>query len=214
VSRRTAGRLAVVSVPAAGAVEEVAVPASSEPATAEVGRSRLPGLGARFLASLSSEAGRRGWTEVETLGLIVAAEERCALWVVAARSFHRQPRVMAWRTGRLVQAAGGLDAVVAAAAAAPARMAVCLAAVSAPAGSPAPPVLAALREAGARVGRVDDGLAATLRLPWAVEVLIAPALAPESLAGLRERISSAPRCAWCRLPVLGSSCSRCRRGGE
>ncbi|MGN6380327.1 MAG: hypothetical protein ACTHNU_15340 [Gaiellales bacterium] len=161
------------------------------------------------MASLADEAGRLGWTAVETAGLLAAAEERCALWILTGRRLHREPRVCRWRNGRLTDAEGGVEALAAAAAGAPARTSVCLAAVS---GRRRPPrsIISTLARSGARIGRVTGGVADELEVTWAVEVLIAPALAPRGMAGLRERIAAAPRCAWCRIPVLGSSCPRCR----
>jgi hypothetical protein len=173
-------------------------------------RSHLPGLATRYLSSLAADAGRRGWSEGEMLGLLAAAEERCALWAVTARPLRRGPRVSRWVSGRWIDAAsGGLDEVTAAAVSAPSRVAVCLAAVSGP---KLPPrrLVAALERGGVQIGQVRPGLAGDLGAPWTIEVLVAPALAPGGLAGLRERIASAPRCAWCRIPVLGSSCPRCR----
>jgi hypothetical protein len=172
-------------------------------------RSQLPGLAARYLSSLAADAGRRGWSDGETLGLLAAAEERCALWAVTPRSLRHVPRISRWVSGRWTDAACGLDDVTAAATCAPSRMAVCLAAVSGPKLPPSR-VVARLERCGAQIGQVSAGLAGDLATQWAIEVLVAPALAPAGLAGLRERIASAPRCGWCRLPVLGSSCPRCR----
>jgi hypothetical protein len=172
-------------------------------------RPQLPGLGARYLSSLAADAGKRGWSDGEMLGLLAAAEERSALWAVTARRVKRGPRVCRWVSGRWVDATGGLDEVTAAAVSAPSRAAVCLAAVSGPR-MPPRRVLAPLEQSGAQIGRVRPGLVGDLGGPWVIEVLVAPALAPSGLAGLRERIASAPRCAWCRIPVLGSSCPRCR----
>ena len=172
-------------------------------------RPHLPGLAARYLSSLAADAGRRGWSEGEMLGLLAAAEERCALWAVTARPLRRGPRVSRWVSGRWIDASGGLGEVTAAAVSAPSRVAVCLVAVSGPK-MPPRRLVAPLERGGAHVGQVHPGLAGELGAPWAIEVLVAPALAPGGLAGLRERIASAPRCAWCRIPVLGSSCPRCR----
>jgi hypothetical protein len=63
----------------------VAGPAEDE----AVFRSRLPGLGARFLAALAADVGRRGWRAGEARGLLAAAEERCGLWVLAPRPLGR-----------------------------------------------------------------------------------------------------------------------------
>jgi hypothetical protein len=174
-------------------------------------RPGIPGLGTRFLAGLERDVTGLGWTSAETLGLLAAAEERCGLWVAAPRRLSTAVRVLVWRSGRFVPAAGGLSELKSAAAAAPSGLGLCLVAASGT-GDPPRSLLSALQPAAERAGRVADGVAAQLRVPWAVELLIAPALGPAALAGLRERINSAPRCAWCHVPVLGSSCSRCRGG--
>jgi hypothetical protein len=183
-------------------------PAAGSPGETAPFRAQLPGLGGRFLAALQADTRRMGWTEAETVGLVAAAEERCALWVIAGRSLGRRPRVLRWRAGRLTGEPDGLDAVHAASLSAAPRLSVCLAAGS----GRRPPrhLLETLEAAGARVGRVDGGLAASLDVAWAVEVLVAPAMPVGALPGLRERIAAAPRCAWCRTPVLGRSCPRCR----
>jgi hypothetical protein len=104
-------------------------------------------------------------------------------------------------------------ALTRAAASAPAGSAVVLAAAS---GRHRPPAaaLAALQRTGVPTGRLADGLASELDVPWALELLLAPLLAPAALAALRERIAAAPRCGWCRTPVLGSACRRCGGAGE
>ena len=155
---------------------------------------------------------RLGWTPAETLGLLAAAEERCGLWVVTPR------RLVAPRCGCRPGGRAGscgwraaFSSWLRAAAAAPSGLGVCLLAVSGP-GDPPRWLLSSLLPAAGQAGRVADGVAEQLGVSWAVELLIAPALGPAALAGLRERISAAPRCAWCHVPVLGSSCSRCRGG--
>jgi hypothetical protein len=206
VSARPARRLTVVEHEA----ETGRAPAAPEALdTHPPYRPQLPGLGARYLSSLAAEAGRRGWSEGEMLGLLTAAEERCALWAVTPRRLRRSPRVSRWVSGRWTDMVGGLDEVTAAAGAAPSRVAVCLAAVS---GRKMPPrrLVAPLERRGAQIGRVSPGVAGDIGVSWTIEVLVARALAPGGLAGLRERIASAPRCDWCRIPVLGSSCPRCR----
>ena len=199
-------RLAVASTRA----HECGQPAAGDPVGGSH-RSGFPGLGARFLGALEADVVRLGWTPAETLGLLAAAEERCGLWVVTPRRLSTAVRVSAWRSGRFVRVAGGILELAGAAAAAPSWLGVCLLAVSGP-GNPPRSLMSSLLPAVGQAGRVADGVAEQLDVPWAVELLIAPALGPAALAGLRERISAAPRCAWCHVPVLGSSCSRCRGG--
>jgi hypothetical protein len=166
---------------------------------------RLPGVAARYLQGLAAHTTARGWTRAETLGLLAAVEERMAVWLLRPR---RLGRVLAER-----QPAGPSDlgAAVSEIAIAGSRGGVGLAAVS---GRRAPvPLLRQLGLAGARIGRVDGGAAAELGLRWAVEVAVVPALAPAGLASLREQIAVAPRCSWCRVPVLGTSCRRCLGAG-
>ena len=176
-------------------------------------RSGLPGLGARFLAALAADAGRRGWSAGELHGLLAAAEERCRLWVFMPRRLGRTPRAAVWRSGCLMELEGGPKALAGILRATAAGSAVCIAAAS---GDRRPPaaMLARLERAGVPVGWIADGLAEEHGAAWAVELLAAPALGPAALAGLRERIAVAPRCGWCRTPVLGSSCPRCRGAGE
>lgn len=199
---RAAARLAVASVGAHTA--------AGEPGGGSH-RPGVPWLGARFLAALEADVARLGWTPAERLGLLVAAEERCGLWVATPHRLSTAVRVSIWRRGRFVRVAGGRSELAGAAAAASAGLGMCLLAVSGP-GDPPRSLLSPLLPLASEAGRVADNVALQLGVPWAVELLIAPVLGPVGLAGLRERISSAPRCAWCHVPVLGSSCSRCRGG--
>jgi hypothetical protein len=73
-------------------------------------------------------------------------------------------------------------------------------------------VIDAVRVDGVQMGWLDGGLAASLRVPWTMELLVAPALPAGSLMALRERIASAPRCDWCGVPMLGADCNRCLAG--
>ena len=172
----------------------------------DVYATRVPGFGARYLQGLAVHTAARGWTRTETLGLVAAVEERMAVWLLRPRRLGRgaladrhpggtgNPR----DASREIALAGG-------------RGGLGLAAVS---GARAPvALLRDLAAAGARVGRIDGGAAAELGLRWAVEVAIVPVLASGTLASLREQIAVAPRCGWCRVPVLGTSCRRCLGGG-
>ena len=62
---------------------------------------------------------------------------------------------------------------------------------------------------GAHTASMDRGLAAALGARWAVELLVAPAIPAGSLVGLREQITAAARCGWCRAPLTGPTCRRC-----
>jgi hypothetical protein len=56
---------------------------------------------------------------------------------------------------------------------------------------------------------MERGLAASLGARWTVEMLVAPAIPSGSLVALREQVATAPRCSWCRAPLIGSTCRRC-----
>jgi hypothetical protein len=89
---------------------------------------------------------------------------------------------------------------------------VCVGAVS---GTGAPRrIVEAVGGDGVQLGWLDGGLAASLRVAWTVELLVAPALPGGSLMALRERIASAPRCSWCGVPMLGADCTRCLPGAR
>jgi hypothetical protein len=167
---------------------------------------RTPGFGARYLQGLAVQAAARGWSRTETLCLIAAVEERMAVWLVRPRRLGRGALAE-----RLPGGTGAACDAIREIALAGARGGIGLAAVSgrrAPAG-----FLRDLDNAGARLGRIDGGAAAELGVRWAVEVAIVPVLAPGALASLREQIAVAPRCGWCRVPVLGTSCRRCLGAG-
>jgi hypothetical protein len=162
---------------------------------------RVPGFAARYLQGLAAHTAARGWARAETLGLVAAVEERTAVWLLRPR---RLGRVVA---ERYPGGAGDLSAAVREIALAGSRGGLALAAVS---GGRAPASL--LRElglTGARIGRIDRGAASRLGLRWAIEVAVVPVLAAGGLASLREQIAVAPRCGWCGVPVLGTSCRRC-----
>jgi hypothetical protein len=168
----------------------------------DVYAARVPGFGARYLQGLAVQAASRGWTRTETIGLVAAVEDRMAVWLLRPSRCGRRARAE-----RYPGSDGGARDAVREIARAGARGGICLAAVS---GGRAPATLVRdLDRAGARIGRIDAGAAAELGLRWAVELAIVPALGPGALASLREQIAVAPRCGWCRVPVLGTSCRRC-----
>jgi hypothetical protein len=183
---------------------------------------RLPGIGGRYLAGLAAHAQEQGWQGPEVAALLDAVEDRASMWVVS-------PSAAALRRAGLLESGGGRtacarwcarrwrqvpvdpDALARVAAAGRAR-AVCVGAVS---GSGAPRrVVSAVGADGVQLGWLDGGLAASLRVQWTVELLVAPALPGGSLMALRERIASAPRCSWCGVPMLGPDCTRCLPGNR
>jgi hypothetical protein len=183
---------------------------------------RLPGIGARYLAGLAVHAHERGWQSPEVSALLDAVEARASMWIVSpsAAALRRAGLLQTgggrkacarWTAGRWTQAPVDPDALARVAAAGRAR-AVCIGAVS---GSGAPRrIVAAVGAEGVQLGWLDGGLAASLRVPWTVELLVAPALPGGSLMALRERIASAPRCSWCGVPMLGADCTRCLPGSR
>jgi hypothetical protein len=181
---------------------------------------RLPGIGGRYLAGLAAHAHEQGWLAPEVAALLDAVEGRASMWIVSpsAASLHRAGLIESgggrracarWSAGRWSQVAVDPEVLASVAAAGRAR-AVCAAAVS---GTGAPErVIDAVRVDGVQMGWLDGGLAASLRVPWTMELLVAPALPAGSLMALRERIASAPRCDWCGVPMLGADCNRCLAG--
>jgi hypothetical protein len=181
---------------------------------------RLPGIGGRYLAGLATHAHEQGWQGPETATLLDAVEGRASMWVVSPsaaalrragllRSGGSRQACARWSAGRWRQAPVDPDALARVAAAGRAR-AVCVGAVS---GTGAPRrIVDAVGGDGVQLGWLDGGLAASLRVPWTVELLVAPAVPGGSLMALRERIASAPRCTWCGVPTLGPDCTRCLPG--
>jgi hypothetical protein len=182
---------------------------------------RLPGIGGRYLAGIAAYAHGHGFGAPEAAALLDAVEERSAMWVVCPsaaalrragliqRGHGRRRACARWSAGRWSQVQLDVSALAAVAAAGGAR-AVCAAAVS---GTGAPQHLVeAVHVEGVRLGSLAGGLAASLGVPWTVELLVAPALPGGSLMALRERIASAPRCGWCGVPMLGGDCRRCLPG--
>jgi hypothetical protein len=183
---------------------------------------RLPGIGGRYLATLAADAHGRGWAPLEVSALLDAVEDRSTMWVVCpsaaalrragfvGRRLGLPTRTCArWSAGRWSRA--GADPGSLRAVAGVARPGVvCVSAVS---GRGAPARLAAaVAGPGIRSGRVEAGLAAALGVPWAIELLLAPALPPGSLMAARERLAAAPRCGWCGVPIPTGRCRRCQPG--
>jgi hypothetical protein len=182
-----------------------------DPAFSEPDRGgRLPGIGARFIAGVLAEATTEGWRETELSGLAAAAEERSLLWLLtpATRPW-RTPEIRRWQARRFVPSDQDLRSLVLTAAAACDRS-VCLVGVSG-GGRGADSISAKLAAVGARVGRVESGVADALQVRWAVELMVAPLLTNDALRALRDVMASAPRCGWCGVPVLGNRCLRCAR---
>jgi hypothetical protein len=184
---------------------------------------RLPGIGGRYLAGIAAYAHGRGFGALEAAALLDAVEERSAMWVVcpSAAALRRAGLIEGghgrcsacarWSSGGWSRVPLDVSALAAVAAAGGAR-AVCAAAVS---GTGAPErLVAAVRADGVRLGTLGGGLAASLGVPWTVELLIAPALPGGSVMALRERVASAPRCGWCGVPMLGADCRRCLPGAR
>ena len=177
------------------------------PTEAEHG-SRLPGIGARFVAGVLAEATREGWGQTELAGLVTAAEERSALWLVTPGAGRRRtPEIRRWQSSRFVRSDQDLRSLVLTAAAVRDHN-VCLVGISGRSRR-ADAIAAKLAAVGARVGRVEVGVADAIDLGWAVELMIAPRLTRDALSSLRDVMASAPRCGWCGVPVLGNRCRRC-----
>jgi hypothetical protein len=182
---------------------------------------RLPGIGGRYLVGIDAHIEAAGWSPAERAALLQAFEARAVMWIHAApaaalrraglvplRRTARGTAAIRYASGRWTAAAMPAAAGVAEiAAAAHARGAMSALAVSGAARSDT--LLAAARDAGARTAAMPAGLAAAIGARWAVELLVAPALPPGSLVGLRERVATAAPCDWCGVPVLGTVCGRC-----
>jgi hypothetical protein len=183
---------------------------------------RLPGIGGRYLAGLAGHAHEQGWQGTEVAALLDAVEGRASMWIVSPSSAAlrragllesggSRKACARWSSGRWSQAPLDPEALARVAAAGRAR-AVCVGAVS---GTGAPRrIVEAVGADGVQLGWLDGGLAASLRVAWTVELLVAPALPGGSLMALRERIASALRCSWCGVPMLGADCTRCLPGAR
>lgn len=183
---------------------------------------RLPGIGGRYLAGVASHVADHGWTAEEAGALLTALEDRCSMWIVSSsgtglaraglapeRSGRRRRAGAArfaggrWDAARIPPAETVSDLMRAGAA----RGAVCAAAESGR--RPPSSFVRAALAGGAHAASMDRGLAAALGARWAVELLVAPAIPAGSLVALREQVAAAPRCGWCRAPLIGSTCRRC-----
>lgn len=210
----------VSSLSAAGRVARAAGPAGGGELAYEL---RLPGIGGRYLAGIAAHAYARGFDAPEAAALLDAVEERSAMWVVcpSAAALRRaglieggggRRRACArWSAGRWSRVPLDVSALSAVAASGGAR-AVRAAAVCG-AGAPGR-LVAAVGVDGVHLGSMAAGLAASLGVPWTVELLVSPALPAGSLMALRERIAAAPRCGWCGVPMLGADCRRCLPRGR
>jgi hypothetical protein len=182
---------------------------------------RLPGIGGRYLTGVAAHVAGQGWSAAETAALLGALEDRCSMWVVSSSGAAlvraglaslgtRARRAAATRftSGRWgpvgIPTARTVSDLVRAGSA---RGAVCAAAESGR--RPPTDLLRAAGAGGARTASMDQGLACALGARWAIELLVAPAIPAGSLVGLREQVAAAPRCGWCRAPLVGSTCRRC-----
>jgi hypothetical protein len=182
---------------------------------------RLPGIGGRYLAGVAAHVAGQGWSAMEAAALLGALEDRCSMWVVSPSGASLVRAGLALEGARARRAAatrftgGGLDRVQIPAAgtvcdvmrAGIARGAVCAAAESGR--RPPSDLVRAAAAGGARTASMDKGLASALGARWTIELLVAPAIPTGSLVGLREQVAAAPRCGWCRAPLVGSTCRRC-----
>lgn len=198
-------------------------PALAGDPSVETYRLRLPGIGGRWLAGIASEAAGRGWAGADVVALVAAVEERTCMWIAAPNLRRMVAAGLLGRTHLPRRHAGAIyeqgswrwarcdgDALVSALT--PADAAVTR--VAAISGDRAPgDLVSALESGGCRSGRLGTGLAAALQTRWAVELVVGPAVSAAGLGVLRDQIAGAPRCGWCRTPVLGVRCPRCA-GGE
>jgi hypothetical protein len=221
-ARRVAARTELV--PALSAASRIArhhgIPPTPHPAPGTLDL-RLPGIGGRYLEGVAAHVEALGWPAAEAVVLVAAIEDRCSMWIVcsSARALVRAGLAPEGARLRRAGAARFAGARWSAARVPPAqtaaelmragvaRGAVCAAAES----GRLPPsgLVRAAAAAGARTASLERGLAAALGARWAVELLVAPAIPTGSLVGLREQVAAAPRCGWCRAPLIGSTCRRC-----
>ena len=196
------------------------IPPAPHPASGSL-ELRLPGIGGRYLEGVAAHVEALGWPAGDVAALVAALEDRCSMWIVCSppRALVRAglaPEATRLRRSGAARFAGArwsqarippAETVAELMRAGTARGAVCAAADS---GRLPPSSLArAAAAGGARTASMERGLAAALGARWAVELLVAPAIPGGSLVGLREQIAAAPRCAWCRAPLIGSTCRRC-----
>lgn len=200
-----------------------AAPAFSGDPVTEAYRLRMPGVGGRFLFAIARAAAAGGWQACDTVALVAAIEERSCMWVVAPTlraiapvgpagrpALLRRRQMATFEHGRWWLSGCDVERLRAAASAAPGAYLTRAVVLS---GRRVPrPVRAALDAPGVATGTLERGLAATLHTRWAAELLVAPSITRAGLAVLRDRVAGAPRCGWCRTPVLGVRCPRCSVG--
>jgi hypothetical protein len=185
---------------------------------------RLPGIGGRYLAGVATHVAAHGWPADEVAALLAALEDRCAMWIVCssgaalgraglgpegARPLRAAAARFAggrWGPARIPAAETISDLMRAGSV----RGAVCAAAESGR--QPPSSFVRAAAAGGAHAASMDRGLARALGARWAIELLVAPSIPSGSLVGLREQVAVAPRCGWCRAPLVGSTCRRCAPG--
>jgi hypothetical protein len=182
---------------------------------------RLPGIGGRYLTGIDAHLAFAGWDHEERAALVAALEARAAMWITAGPAAAlrraglgsvpataRRSATLRYASGRWAAAGAPRPAAVAAlVTAGRARGAVC--ALAASGARTHHTLVSAARDRGARTAVLAGGLSAEIGAAWTIELLVAPALPPGSLVGLRERVAAAARCDWCGVPRLGSTCSRC-----
>lgn len=182
---------------------------------------RLPGIGGRYLEGVAAHVAAHGWAAGEAAALVAAVEDRCSLWILCSSPrtlvsaglapdrpwFHRAGAARfgdgRWQAVRIPAPAAVAEVMRAG----KARGAVCAAAQS----GRLPParIVRAAAAGGARTRSMNGGLAAALDVRWTIELLVAPAIPAGSLIALREQVAAAPRCGWCRSPLVGATCRRC-----
>jgi hypothetical protein len=189
---------------------------------ATVVRSALVGVSARYVQAVGQRAVAEGWSSGEVIALLGEVERRTTVWLCASRlgalpvDAGRCGRILGrrhaaiCRSGRWVAVppdAVALTAHVTRLVQGPFTVVASVSGGALPAALRAP--LRRWFQAGARGGRDPRNLADQLRSRWALELAVVPSVAPSSLSAIREQVASAPRCGWCRMPVLGDACTRC-----
>ena len=218
--RLAVDRRVVVLVPGARRIAGVDIlhaAARSPESELEIVHLTAVGVGARYVEAVAGRAAGAGWAPHEICCLVSEVERRMTSWVCGPRMplGRLRPELLRRRSASVL--GGGRWRPVAASPALAtevlerglARGSTCLAALSGSGGGWADELLDAWRRAGAVAGRLDGGLARELDIRWALELAVAPTLTAAGLSTLREQVASAPRCGWCRLPVIGTACSRC-----
>ena len=182
---------------------------------------RLPGIGGRYLAGIATHVAAHGWPAADAGALVAALEDRCAMWIVCSSGAALvraglAPEAPHARRAAATRFSGGrwgrvripaAETVADLMRAGIARGAVCAAAESGR--LPPSSYVRAAAAGGAHTASMERGLARALDARWAIELLVAPSIPSGSLVGLREQVAAAPRCGWCRAPLVGSICRRC-----